>query len=185
MFASLAPARRRLVLAVIALVIAGAVAAIVAAVVNRSSPAAPVSQQRPGPVVLVPGYGGSTTAVTALAKVLQAHGKQTTVFHLLGNGTGDLDAQAAALGTTIKAVLARTQAKSVDVIGYSAGGVVARLWVPRPRRRIAGPAGDHARLAAPRHRGRGAGRLGPARCLPDRLPPAGTHQQPAGPAQRR
>jgi triacylglycerol lipase len=129
MFASLAPARRRLVLIVIAVVTVGVIAAVVAVVANRKSPAAPVSQQTPGPVVLVPGYGGSTTAVTALAKVLRTHGKQTTVFHLLGNGTGDLDAQAVALGTAVKAVLARTHARTVDVIGYSAGGVVARLWV--------------------------------------------------------
>ena len=43
--------------------------------------------------------------------------------------TGDLDAQAEVLGAAARTALARAHATSVDVIGYSAGGVVARLWV--------------------------------------------------------
>ena len=67
MLSSLAPARRRLVLALAALVAVAAVAIVVAATVGGGNDdAAPVSQQTPGPVVLVPGYGGSTTGVTAL-----------------------------------------------------------------------------------------------------------------------
>ena len=50
------------------------------------------------------------------------------------------------------AMRARPAPASVDVVGYSAGGVVARLVGPRPRRRRAGPPGAHARLAAARHR---------------------------------
>ena len=48
---------------------------------------------------------------------------------LPGNGTGDLVEAADALGDAADAALARTGAESVDVVGYSAGGVVARLWV--------------------------------------------------------
>jgi triacylglycerol lipase len=44
-------------------------------------------------------------------------------------GTGDLRTQAQVLGTSAKSAIARAHAESVDVIGYSAGGVVARLWV--------------------------------------------------------
>lgn len=127
---SLAPARRRLVVTASVVVIAAVVAILVVSLVGRGgSGAAPVSQGTAGPVVLVPGYGGSTTGVSALADVLRAHGKDATVFDLPGNGTGDLDAQAADLGDTVHRVLQRTGAKSVDVVGYSAGGVVARLWV--------------------------------------------------------
>jgi triacylglycerol esterase/lipase EstA (alpha/beta hydrolase family) len=80
-------------------------------------------------VLLVPGYGGSTTGLDELAGVLRRHGKDATVVHLPGDGRGDLDAQAKTLGSAVNAALARTHASSVDVIGYSAGGVVARLWV--------------------------------------------------------
>ena len=127
---SLAPARRRLVLGTAALLVAAVAAVLVVSLTDRGgSGATPVSQGSAGPVVLVPGYGGSTTGVSALADVLRAHGKDATVFDLPGNGTGDLDAQAADLGATVRQVLKRTGAASVDVVGYSAGGVVARLWV--------------------------------------------------------
>jgi triacylglycerol lipase len=67
--------------------------------------------------------------VAELAATLRRHGKDATVFRLPGDGRGDLDAQASALGRTVRGVLDRTHSATVDVIGYSAGGVVARLWV--------------------------------------------------------
>jgi triacylglycerol lipase len=47
---------------------------------------------------------------------------------LPGGGTGDLHASADALASTVEDALQRTGAASVDVVGYSAGGVIARLW---------------------------------------------------------
>ncbi len=44
-------------------------------------------------------------------------------------GTGDLRVQARRLGDLAERTLASTGDDSVDVIGYSAGGVVARLWI--------------------------------------------------------
>jgi triacylglycerol esterase/lipase EstA (alpha/beta hydrolase family) len=55
-------------------------------------------------------------------------GRDATVVALPGDGTGDLAVAADALGSAVDDVLARTGADSVDVVGYSAGGVVARLW---------------------------------------------------------
>jgi triacylglycerol lipase len=130
-FAGLSPARRRVVLACLALVLVAA-GALVAALVARSSsaPAAgPVAQERPGPVLLVPGYGGGTGSVQSLADELTAAGRDATVVDLPGDGTGDLNAAAEALGQAADAALARTGEQSVDVVGYSAGGLVARLWV--------------------------------------------------------
>ncbi|MEO8328520.1 MAG: lipase, partial [Candidatus Nanopelagicales bacterium] len=45
------------------------------------------------------------------------------------DGTGDLEVQARVLDSAVDAALNRTRAPSVDIVGYSAGGVIARLWV--------------------------------------------------------
>jgi pimeloyl-ACP methyl ester carboxylesterase len=87
-------------------------------------------QARPGTVVLVPGYGGSQTALSRLAERLRGEGRTTAVVTLPAEGTGDLVAQAETLDRAVRDAL-REGAPSVDVIGYSAGGVVTRLWVER------------------------------------------------------
>ena len=131
MFASLAPARRRLVLAGIAvLAVLAAVIAVIAGRAGADRPAnRPVSQQVAGPVLVLPGYGGSITGISVLAQRLRAAGKDVTVVSLPDNAQGDLAGQAKVLATAAKAAISRTGAPSVDVVGYSAGGVVARLWV--------------------------------------------------------
>lgn len=82
----------------------------------------------PGLVVLVPGYGGSPDSLRVLAGRIAATGREARVVTLPGNGTGDLLAQVAALDRVAGG------SSSVDVIGFSAGGVVARLWVGRGAR---------------------------------------------------
>lgn len=84
-------------------------------------------QDRPGPVLLVPGYGGSTRSLSVLARRIRAAGRQATVVHLPGNGTGSLIADASVLNTAVTRAL-RDGAPSVDVIGYSAGGVTTLVW---------------------------------------------------------
>ena len=131
MLAGLSPARRRLVVAVLALAVVAVLVTGGALLLGRASDAAgrePVSQARPGPVLLVPGYGGSTAALQPLADRLTAEGRDATVVDLPGDGTGDLGAAADALDEAADEALDRTGAGSVDVVGYSAGGVVARLW---------------------------------------------------------
>ncbi len=131
MLAGLSPARRRLVVGVLALVVVAVLATGAALLLGRPSDAAggePVSQERPGPVLLVPGYGGSTAALRPLADRLAAEGRDATVVDVPGDGTGDLGAAADVLGEAADAALERTGAGSVDVVGYSAGGVGARLW---------------------------------------------------------
>src|SRR6185436_11993312 len=93
-------------------------------------PVARPAQDRPGAVLLVPGYGGSRTGLLQLAGRIEATGRSATVLTLVGDGTGDLSAQVAVLDTAVDAALA-AGAPSVDVVGYSAGGVVAGLWVAR------------------------------------------------------
>jgi triacylglycerol esterase/lipase EstA (alpha/beta hydrolase family) len=127
--AGLSPARRRAVLGFLVLTLVAA-GALVTALVPRSAPAhGQVAQDRPGPVLLVPGYGGSTGSLQSLAQVLTAAGRDTTVVALPGDGTGDLHASAAALGRAVDATRKRTRTATVDLVGYSAGGLIARLWV--------------------------------------------------------
>jgi triacylglycerol esterase/lipase EstA (alpha/beta hydrolase family) len=130
-FAALSPARRRVVLALITLAVV-AVGVIAIVLVSRSS-SAPVaesaSEKRPGPVILVPGYGGGPDALQDLADRLQAEGRDATVLDVPDRNTGDLNASATLLGEAVDAALARTGEESVDIVGYSAGGVVARLWL--------------------------------------------------------
>lgn len=129
MLASLSPARRRLVVGLLGVLVAATVA--VGALVARASmgmPRGPVRQDLAVPVLLVPGYGGGTGGLTSLGAVLRAAGKDVTLVRLPGNATGDLAEQAEALDEQVEDVLRRTGAASVDVVGHSAGGVVARLW---------------------------------------------------------
>lgn len=130
MLAGLSPARRRLVLTLLALGTI-ACAALVALFVSRSSATSgpPASQERPGPVLLVPGYGGGTASLQVLADRLTAAGRDATVLALPGDGTDDLGLSVGALDAAADEALSRTGAGSIDVVGYSAGGVVARLWV--------------------------------------------------------
>lgn len=130
MLSSLAPARRRLVLSLLAVVVAAVVAGSLALAAGRAGdvPVAAVDQAVPGPVLLVPGYGGSTDSLTVLADRLRAAGRDATVVDLPGGGTGDLVVQARTLADAVAAARSRTGAGSVDVVGYSAGGVVARIW---------------------------------------------------------
>ena len=84
-------------------------------------------QALPGTVLLVPGYGGNGGSLQQLADVIRAAGRTAVIVTLPDGGTGDLHRQADALDDAARTAL--KTAVSVDVIGYSAGGVVARLWV--------------------------------------------------------
>lgn len=125
--AHLAPARRRQLI-VLAAVLAVAVLSVAAWLLLRPG-AAEVSQSEQGPVVLVPGYGGRVASLAPLVATLQEQGRETRVLEPVDGGTGDLRAQAVRLAELVEVTLADTDATSVDLVGYSAGGVVARLFV--------------------------------------------------------
>ncbi|MCR6487572.1 lipase [Amycolatopsis sp. OK19-0408] len=125
--------RRRLMLGGVAVaVVAGVGATVLASSATSPAPQAGTpDQNRPGPVLLVPGYGGGQGALNELAaRIRQSTGRPADVLTLAGDGTGDLLEQAAVLENAVEQAYA-DGAPSVDVVGYSAGGVVARLWVSR------------------------------------------------------
>jgi triacylglycerol esterase/lipase EstA (alpha/beta hydrolase family) len=119
---------RLLIVAVLAtVVVVLGLTVLIGRTAQRQAPFVGAPQAVLGPVVLVPGYGGKTRSVEVLAAKIRATGRTAEVFPLPGDGTGDLRAQAQALDAFVDKV--RGSAPSVDVIGYSAGGVVTRIWI--------------------------------------------------------
>jgi triacylglycerol lipase len=126
---SLSPQRRRVVVSGAALVAVLVVVLLATLVVRAVRPEPAVRQDILGPVLLVPGYGGDGSSLQPLAAALRAAGRTAVVVPEVGDGTGDLDEQAVALAAAALQARDQAGAPSVDVLGYSAGGVVARLWV--------------------------------------------------------
>lgn len=130
MLDTLSPTRRRfvllLVLATLLALVSGTAVLVVRATAGRVTP---VAQDRPGPVLLVSGYGGATRVLEPLRQTLEDAGRDVVVVPPVGSGTGDIGAQARALAARAREAMRRSGADSVDVVGYSAGGVVARAWV--------------------------------------------------------
>jgi triacylglycerol lipase len=138
-FSGLPRRRRILAIAVTVMALAGAAGVAVAAThgghtgqgQSQTAQQPPIpAQSRPGPVLLVPGYGGSTSSLDVLASRIRATGRSATVLSLPGTGRGSLVTDAEMLNTAVSSALAHG-APSVDVIGYSAGGVVALIWARR------------------------------------------------------
>jgi triacylglycerol esterase/lipase EstA (alpha/beta hydrolase family) len=77
------------------------------------------------PVLLVHGYNGTPASMDALAARLRAAGRRVVAVSLPDQGTGDLRVSARALAGAVD----RTGAARVDLVGFSAGGIVARLWL--------------------------------------------------------
>ena len=126
---ALSPQRRRVVLAVALLVLLLIIATIVISVVRSRSTSTGPPQSQPGPILVVPGYGGSASSVQPLVAELRSAGRMAVPVEPIGDGTGDLRAQAKHLAVAAERVRRDTDAASVDVVGFSAVGVVARLWV--------------------------------------------------------
>jgi triacylglycerol lipase len=127
---SVSPRRRLLVAAVAVAVVLAGVAALVAGLGRPAGPG-PLGRAET-PVLVVPGYNGTAASVGTLAARLRAAGRRVVVVELPDRGTGDLREAARALGAAVE----RTGAARVDLVGYSAGGVVVRLWLADPARAL-------------------------------------------------
>ncbi len=145
--ASLSP-RRRLLVAGVAVLLAGALGAVAGVLAwPRAKPAL-----GPVPVLLVHGYDGTPADMGVLADRLRAAGRAPVLpVALPERGTGDVEVSA----RTLAQAVAATGAPKVDLVGYSAGGVVVRAYLA-----LEGGAGRARRvvlLGSPNH---GAGLAG-------------------------
>src|SRR5687767_14484686 len=86
---------------------------------RRTTPRSSVSGV---PVVVVPGYGGNAGSVDALVAALRASGRTVTVVVGAESGRGPSADSAARLDVAIDEL----GVDEVDLVGYSAGGVVVR-----------------------------------------------------------
>ncbi len=102
---------------------------LVVAVVRSLGGEDTADQSRPGPVIVVPGYGGTASDLDPLVAQLRREGRTVVAFEPTQGGTGDLRVQAGRLSELATSVMEKAGADSVDVVGYSAGGVIARLFV--------------------------------------------------------
>ena len=126
----MAPRRRIVIIAAAALAVLVVLVGVGVRLSGGTDPAQRPEQAVAGTVLLVPGYGGSRVALSRLAQRLTAEGRTARVVTLPGEGTGDLLVQADVLDAAVREALEQG-APSVDVIGYSAGGLVTRLWLDR------------------------------------------------------
>jgi triacylglycerol esterase/lipase EstA (alpha/beta hydrolase family) len=126
---SLSPQRRRLVTTLLGVVVVLVAALAVVLVRDRVEGSRRAAQGDLGPVLLVAGYGGNVRSLQPLRSALERDGRDVVVVPPVGRNTGDLAAQAEVLDRTAQRAMSDAGSDSVDVVGYSAGGLVARLWV--------------------------------------------------------
>jgi triacylglycerol esterase/lipase EstA (alpha/beta hydrolase family) len=89
-----------------------------------------VPQAEPGPVLLVPGYGGNVQSLQPLVTALRSAGRTAVIVEPLGDGTGDLQGASPASGRGLLLGYGRTPGqRRLTSLDTPAGGVVARLWV--------------------------------------------------------
>jgi triacylglycerol lipase len=130
-FSDRSPLRRMfLVVVTTVLLVAGSV--VTGAVVREWGVPPAADPLDKGAVVLIPGYGGARDALTGLAFRLRIVGRPAVVMALPADGTGDLRAQAAMIDGTVRDLL-RHGVTSVDLVGYSSGGVAAWQYLQTGR----------------------------------------------------
>jgi triacylglycerol esterase/lipase EstA (alpha/beta hydrolase family) len=127
MLRSLSPRRRLLLLVVALLAVAGSLAGLLLGLRPGEIGKPP---EGPVPIVLVHGYDGTPSTLDALATRLRRGGRQVVTVELPDRGTDDIDVSA---GTVARAVDA-TRAARIDLVGYSAGGIVVRDYLGQPGR---------------------------------------------------
>lgn len=127
MLRSLSPRRRLLLLAVAVLAAAGSLAGLLVGLRPGQIAKPP---DGPIPIVMVHGYDGTPASFSALAARLRTAGRQVVTVQLPDRGTGDIELSAGVVARAVDA----TRAARVDLVGYSAGGIVVRDYLGQPGR---------------------------------------------------
>jgi triacylglycerol lipase len=81
------------------------------------------------PVLLVPGWGAPLWHTRWIAKHLGRQGLTVEQMSLPFMSTGDMVGSAEAVDALVDEILARTGAARVNMVGYSLGGLIARIWL--------------------------------------------------------
>lgn len=89
-----------------------------------------VRSRNADPVILVGGYANSASGWDEWKRSLEADGFQVFIFDPPSTGLGDMEDSAKAVAAFILEVRRKTGRK-VDVVGFSEGGVLARMAVAR------------------------------------------------------
>ncbi|MGI8707547.1 MAG: esterase/lipase family protein [Actinomycetota bacterium] len=77
------------------------------------------------PLFLIHGYGGDPASMRAVERLLEERGRHVVSVALPRSGRGDIVASARGLGE----IITEEGASEADVVGFSAGGLVARTFV--------------------------------------------------------
>lgn len=112
---------------IVALALIGAVAAFILLRPDGSAPVATRAPQPQGTVLLIPGYGGGSAGLERVAADLERRSIRTQIVDI-GDGTGDLRTYAADVQERARELVAAGQ-PAPDLIGFSAGGIIARIAV--------------------------------------------------------
>ena len=112
----LSPQRRRFYVAIIAMIVIAVALPVGRSLLTRDPEPVSAEQRVLGPVLLIPGYGGSTDSLEFLASYLRDLGREVSIVSPVGDGTGDLREQAASLRSAVRRALRRAPAASVDLV---------------------------------------------------------------------
>lgn len=93
------------------------------------APAGAATTAGTNPVVIVAGMGVPAISYEPLATRLRVDGYRVSIFQSSTLGLGDIHASALQLAQHVSALRATTGSAKVDLVGHSAGGLVARDFV--------------------------------------------------------
>ena len=81
------------------------------------------------PIILVSGFGNTPMGWDEWRRSLVADGFDVHVFDMPSDGLGDMRDSARALAAYIEEVRRRTGRRKVDLVGFSEGGLLSRMYV--------------------------------------------------------